>query len=376
MDTIKLVTEEISNTDLFIAQLREELNEKYHVMLSSKAVRLYIRKVLGISDSADRQSVTIDTMRQNIVRIYEFCQSQDRSPDELIEAVVAAKKKSNRPMKYEEILEEYYQVLRDKDQKVGTVRNKCSTISAFIKKNLRQYGLEFNYELPKLTVGDEDIGYRPTLKELRYIFASADDLQVRRFILFASQTGLSETDILNLDAHRFNHRENSGPMLFDSIAEQCARKEPHIAIVIPRQKTKVRALTYLGPECVRMTDFSLDEGKLFTYGGKHATRRVRDDIHKLAEKVGIPDLSPHAFRRFFESQLTNAGLNENVISTMMGHSIPHRVTRHYLIPRQQYDYRRIYKSAYELLRILPAEMIDKLPTITPEEISKVPLPEE
>ena len=35
-------------------------------------------------------------------------------------------------------------------------------------------------------------------------------------------------------------------------------------------------------KCMRMTDFSLDEGKLFSYGGKHATRRVRDDIQKLA----------------------------------------------------------------------------------------------
>lgn len=75
-------------------------------------------------------------------------------------------------------------------------------------------GFQFTWEAR----GDPDI-FAPTLQELRLIFASTKNIELRRMILFGSQTGLSEIDLLQLDTRTEDHNPRS-MIQFDSLISQ------------------------------------------------------------------------------------------------------------------------------------------------------------
>ena len=116
------------------------------------------------------------------------------SPDDFVRLVKETKysKNSTDPYKWEQKLTDYRRVQKQK-WKIGTSNNKCGAVTSFLSSNYVK-DFKFTWESRE----DPDI-FAPTLQELRLIFASTKNIELRRMILFGSQTGLSEIDLLQLD---------------------------------------------------------------------------------------------------------------------------------------------------------------------------------
>ena len=237
-------------------------------------------------------------------------------------------------------------------------------------------GFQFTWEAR----GDPDI-FAPTLQELRLIFASTKNIELRRMILFGSQTGLSEIDLLQLDTRTEDHNPRS-MIQFDSLISQYQalkekgwEKKQSIAIVIPREKTNVHAITCLGPECIALMNWRLPDHRISSYqapGGK--PRRLQKDIKELAVKLGMERLHFHSFRKFFETEISKDIKDPKWVRRMMGHK-QGGMAKTYWGARESKSLKAEYNRAYRRIRLLPENLIGKLATITPEEIAKVPTPE-
>lgn len=136
------------------------------------------------------------------------------SPDDFVLLVKETKysKNSPDPYKWEQKLTDYRRVQKQKWE-IGTANNKCGAVTSFLSSNYVK-GFQFTWEAR----GDPDI-FAPTLQELRLIFASTKNIELRRMILFGSQTGLSEIDLLQLDTRTEDHNPRS-MIQFDSLISQ------------------------------------------------------------------------------------------------------------------------------------------------------------
>ncbi|MBV7364017.1 tyrosine recombinase XerC [Actinomycetaceae bacterium TAE3-ERU4] len=67
---------------------------------------------------------------------------------------------------------------------------------------------------------------------------------------------------------------------------------------------------------------SLSEGALFmgVKGKRLNQRAAREDIHVLATKAGVPDISPHALRHSAATHLLSGGADLRVVQDLLGHS--------------------------------------------------------
>ena len=400
----------VQDTSLYFEDVRGALPEEYRYLLQYPTIKNFV-------STAHDQKLDVDTITRNIVNLWEFLDwlkkkpknegelSPPMSPEELVRLVKDTKysKNSADPYKWEQKLTDYRRVQKQK-WKIGTSNNKCGAVTSFLSSNYVK-DFKFTWE----SRGDPDI-FAPTLQELRLIFASTTSIELRRMILFGSQTGLSEIDILQLDTRTEDHNARS-MIQFDSLASQynalkempwcpiCkiwysqedavvhktktghvtekkdATRFQSIAIVIPREKTNVRAITCLGPECIALMNWRFPDHRISSYqapGGK--PRKLQKDIKDLAIKLRMEKLRFHSFRKFFETEISKDIKDPKWVRRMMGHTQA-GMAKTYWGARESNSAKAEYNRAYRRIRLLPENLIGKLATITPAEIAKVPIPE-
>ena len=105
------------------------------------------------------------------------------------------------------------------------------------------------------------------------------------------------------------------------IEKRDATRYQSIAIVIPREKTNVRAITCLGPECIALMNWRLPDHRISTYqapGGK--PRKLQKDIKEFAIKLKMERLHFHSFRKFFETEISKDIKDPKWVRRMMGHA--------------------------------------------------------
>ena len=224
-------------------------------------------------------------------------------------------------------------------------------LSAFmsISRFFSAHELDLRVNKADMPKGESEETRASSKEEIRKLMAVVGPRE-RAIIMLAKDTGLgvSEMSALNCDLDL----ESAFPMLS-----------------MIRKKTRIWIKTFLGPECQSAIKAYLDyrragTQKIFPEAlgpGSPRFRKARATVERMdgndmstmismqAKSAGIDDLSPHCFRRFFETSLEPAGIPGAWIDRMMGHKPPSS-RRAYSKPTDE-QLREAYVKGYPALSV-------------------------
>ncbi len=324
------------NYDAFFRNLTNAIPLPYKDALTHKTVERWLYSLFRRKEGG----IEVPTAVANVRCLCEFSRFAKNDPDKMVESAQGSKKREE--YRWEDKLEEWERklmVAHDRD----TARKKLITVKSFFEANR----VELNYKLP--SGKSKDIPWVPEKQILQKAFLSTQDKNLRRWILMQSQCGLSEIDILMLNVDESNDDPNRG-LVFESIRKQLSRGAVPVEIVIPRKKTGVTTITYLGEEATSALEIhGLHFFPWKVEGAAEPQRNICKKFQSLSDKITEPELSPHKLRRYFETTLTFAGVNHSIVNLMMGHS-QKGMERFYLGAFRQ-KLRQIYLNAYDELRL-------------------------
>lgn len=165
----------------------------------------------------------------------------------------------------------------------------------------------------------------PTVKDLKKMCENADP-PLKAWILCQANSGLANEDLLNLSLSNSSSE-------YGTIKSQLKKGMNCVHIEIRRQKTGERTDTFFGPNAVE----ALKE--YVTVGGANnrifkspsdpkrgmSSRSLEQQVKSLAIKSHVATkevpVTPYCLRRFFNTYMKLAGINEALVEVMMGHSI-------------------------------------------------------
>ena len=284
-----------------------------------------------------------------------FCyQVAKKTPDQLI-AERKIHLQSDDEMirrKHEEMAESYAKMLRAEGASPNTASTAVATVRSFYRNNyypLVEVSAPPPFALRHLKVPDK--------KELRAICETKRVKKqhwLKTWILAQAESGLANADLLKLDLHsKWCHS-----IEFGFIGEQLKNHIVPLHLHIVREKTIASGLgwydSFLGENAVDALNqyrlLSRDQGKIFDFA---SDREVQIQVKKAGAEAGISSddtpLTPYSFRKFFNTTLKVAGMNNDVVEFMMGHSLG-RVKGAYFVPPVM-DLRQSYIKYYPKLKI-------------------------
>lgn len=163
----------------------------------------------------------------------------------------------------------------------------------------------------------------PQVSELKKMCILADkegDLVIEAWILCQSNSGLSITDLLTLN---WNQQSSE----FGTIRHQIEKGITPIHIEIRRQKTGERTDSFFGPNAIEaLKKYTLSNGgsmngRIF----KISVRSIQAKVKNLAIRAKVTTdsfpITPHKLRDYFDTYMTLAGVNHELVKRMMGHSL-------------------------------------------------------
>ena len=173
-------TSDRSGSALYFEDVRAALPEEYRYLLQYPTIKNYV-------SNAHDQKLDVDTITRNIVNLWEWLDWNKKkpqnegeltppmSPEDFVRLVKETKysKTSTDPYKWEQKLTDYRRVQKRK-WKIGTSNNKCGAVTSFLSSNYVK-DFKFTWESRE----DPDI-FAPTLQELRLIFASTKNIELKK----------------------------------------------------------------------------------------------------------------------------------------------------------------------------------------------------
>ncbi len=298
----------------FYRELEKALSIKYHDMLQMESVQTWFDSFLTSRSSG----LTVSSGIKYVPALFEFCGFVGEDPDTILAEARKSLRDPDTLYKFPHKMTGWFKDLNSRGLRWNTSVKKLSIVKSFFNRN----EVKLDYKLPELKEALEP--FAPEKPLLRDAFLSLErESPYRSWILFQSQSGLSEIDILGLDVDRENKDKYMGPV-FDSIRSQIEAKSKCLQIIIPRQKTHEMTVTFLGEEAVSLLRFY--DCKMF------------------------PWKSPSAVVKRFEKF-------QNIFSEI-------RFTAHtYSAPPVQ-KMQEEYERAYPALRLFEEKHLDKLGTLT------------
>lgn len=245
-----------------------------------------------------------------------------------------------------------------------------------IQNALKYYGIIISLafiETPPDRPMRENRKHEWTLPQIKQYVEAAEYLREKTYILFAFQSGLGISDILNLNYSDIQREYEAGTV--------------PLAIQTYRQKTNFPIRTFIGRDTVKYLSLYLSSRPdiqpnepIFTFIGDSEERATPVAIQKLlrqtAEKLDfVPpselenSYSPvrsHSLRSGFRSQLTGA-MDGDLIEMMMSHDIGQQRSTYVNLPTD--SLRELYSNFEHLLAI------EKTSRQEHEEQSKGAIPE-
>jgi site-specific recombinase XerD len=125
--------------------------------------------------------------------------------------------------------------------------------------------------------------------------------------------GLRRSELVELRCEDFN--EKSGQL---KIRKGKGRKQRTVYVAGNAHKALVQWLDVLGREPGPMFEPILKSGKI--QSGGLVAQSVYDILKKRATQAGIPDFSPHDFRRTFVGDMLDNGVDIATVANIAGHS--------------------------------------------------------
>ena len=294
-----------------------------------------------------RHSGSVKTRHGYLHALNLFCRSIGKNPDELL----ALGKEDVEAV--ETLVMQSFNKAQEEGKKRGTVVFYYMVVRSFFRHNK----VKFTDISPESWTETES---RPLSKEEITRLIDVADIRIKAFVTVMKDSGLAPVDILL--------------MTYGQVKAGLETNNVPVSFTILRQKTKVKFTAFLGPDAIlRLKQYLdarrrgtktispetfTDSTRLFVtednrkVPASYETIRIQFDIacKKAAIKARLYDI-----RKFFQTQLVLASVNEKLIEYWMGHKLPGQKIA-YLVPTVQ-EQAVVYMHAYPRLSLTETEPI-------------------
>lgn len=203
-----------------------------------------------------------------------------------------------------------------------------------------------------------------TKEVIKSALDSCRTLRLRAIILTQTSSGLSVADVVNLKLEDFQ----DGLIRIDEEKEICMFK-------LRRQKTDKRFITFISFEAVEAIKNYIKTERKPEYKDEHLflnffrDKKITEDMvqkdfrvlnnrmkNEQKESGAYRKITSHMFRKFFNTQLTNAGMTYEIRKHMMGHVLPNKVDDSYYLENSS-ELKDIYLTHIGRLTINPTKTL-------------------
>ena len=340
---------------------RGEITKKVSEIRDEKVIKRWLK---GTSNN---------TQRIYLNSLALFCIITGKSPQEMLD--IAWKEYEERVPPWKQQLEAWFEDLEEHLEETTTYKNTANTKRAGVVNFFRFHRIPTpdNYRRSRGNTKFDSNNERPPLtkQDIRDALNAAKNFKLKALILTQATSGLSEVDVLKLTVQQFYE----GLIKLDDKHEICR-------IYQKRTKTKRHSkenYTFISFEAVDLIKKYLElernkpiEGPLFAshpngnvqYGvGAYSTATIRlnEILSWTTEKGKYNKLTTHMLRKFFETQLTDAGCIQEHLTHMMGWKLPGMRANYYIAHPEE-----LQKSYLKHLDYLTLENVETLTIESPE----------
>jgi len=298
-----------------------------------------------------RRKGSSSTQRVFLYYLARFCQFAKKNPDQITTERKQHLKADDEFMrrKHEELVEKFSTGLREKNASSNTVATAVAAVCSFYRSNyasLIEVSVPTPYPIRQTRV--------PTPEELRAIVDVCDDEHdavVKAWLLCQAESGMSNIDIHKLE---LESRWCRSPE-FGYVGEQLKNGTVPLHVHVVREKTIASGLgwydTFFGKHAVEALKEHVDFSKPRLFNVSDRTIQLK--LRKISVKAGIATeevpVRPYDLRKYFNTRLKLAGVNETLVEYMMGHSLG-RVRGAYFVP-PVLELRKVYSQYYPYISI-------------------------
>jgi len=251
----------------------------------------------------------------------EFCDFVGMAPDDIAKQRREDLRSEDASVRkrFEGLMIRFDVRLREKGLKGGSRRFIWSCVKSFFAEN----DLDLKFKARTVPVGGSEDVRAATKDDIRTLLNIAN-VRERAIIMFAKDSGLSEIDIADLN-----------------VGDVDLEKSEYVQIRARRRKTGVKILTFIGPEAIKYLTAYQDyrkagtqkifpekvgpESPLFRQDRPTVERihpnNISTRLNALNKSAGLKGVTPHSFRRYFQTRLEAAGVHKNWVKRLMGHKM-------------------------------------------------------
>jgi len=294
----------------------------------------------------------------------EFCIVNDTNPAEMLNKIYQEEEERlpawNRSINT--WFEDYDEYCKEKERSKSTRDIRRTIVNAFIgfhgMPQYSQRGRRRKVEGLK----EPKIRVNLTKEDICQMLEVCRTFKMKAVILAQASSGLAGSDLLNL---KISHFKEGIKEVYDDNGE--LRRICQLSL--ERKKTHVKFTTFFNEEAVRAIeryleferkDIKPDDALFSRYksGGDHMTpmaiQQSYRDINKFLnwepDEDGFYRATSHMLRKFFNTQLINAGMAEEIREHMMGHKFKDRVRDAYYLADPD-DLRKTYLRYIDYLNV-------------------------
>jgi len=234
---------------------------------------------------------------------------------------------------HEELLTRWIGVMQEKGVPSNTIATSTGAVKSFYASNYTK--MEGVYVPSGVPVR---VYKMPSATELAGMIEIADE-RTAAWICCQKDSGISGEDLISLTLDNLSPHQ-------DTLREQLEKKITPVHLFIEREKGMSRGLgrydSFLGKDAVEalLTYVDLSQTKLFDV----TLKTVQNNIKKVSKKILGKHITPHMIRKFFNTYMKLAKVNESVVEYWMGHSLG-KVKAAYFIPPVP-EQIKLYTEAY------------------------------
>lgn len=280
-------------------------------ILNEDSVKRWVQKLTVNSKSMDFSQS--QTQRAAIFWLRNYCNYLKLKPDAIIKSRTADLESTVQIIKrkHEEMLEGYILHLKNEGYAPNTVAVATGLVRSWYKSNYAQI-IEVktprSYNIRAFKI--------PTVKDLKAMAEKADPA-IKAWILCQTNCGLANIDLLSLNGSTVSNE-------YGTIKTQLKKGTVPIHIEIRRQKNGEKTDSFLGPNAIDALQEYLaggENGRLFHMSMRSIQQKVKAlGINSKIATNEVP-VTSYCLRKFFNTYMKLAGVNEAIVEKMMGHSI-------------------------------------------------------
>ncbi len=308
------------------------------------------------------QNLSPNSKTNYLEALAEFCKINEITPEKMLN-IIHHEEEERKPTwqrsinKWFEAFDEHCRKLK---RRKGTRDTRRTIVNAFIGFcGLPQYTQRGGR---RKIVGLRDSNQRENLtkEDIQSLLHVCKSFKMRAMILAQASSGLASIDILGLKVKDF---QDGLDKVFDDNTEKYRRI---CCLNLERKKTGVKFTTFFSEETIKSiekyleierTDLNPEDALFSSYksGGKHmSTIALQEQYRRLNEYLGwktgekgeFRKATSHMMRKFFNTQLINAGMPEEIREHFMGHKFKDRVRDAYFLASAD-DLKKVYLQYME-----------------------------